>query len=82
MLDQVGTATSSRNRHGAGGRGAALTYVRMDMDYDPTAAKRSAVGDPTAAKRGAVGDLHSGPVQLRLGQSTSPPHSAPGDRLL
>lgn len=71
MLDQVGTATSSRNRHGAGGRGAALTYVRMDMDYDPT-----------AAKRGAVGDLHSGPVQLRPRQSTSPPHSAPGDRLL
>lgn len=41
-------------RHGRQGRD--LTYVRMDINYDQTAAK----GD-------AVSDLHSGPVQPRHG---------------
>lgn len=36
-----------------GGRGAALMYVRINIDYDPTAAKGGGAG--------AVSDLHSGP---------------------
>lgn len=44
-----------------GGRGAALMYVRMDIDYDPTAAQGGGAG--------AVSDLHSGPVQPRHGRS-------------
>lgn len=37
-----------------------LMYIRMNIDYDRTAAKGG---------RGAVSDLHSGPVQPRPGQS-------------
>lgn len=36
-------------------------YVRINIDYDPTAAKGGGAG--------AVSDLHSGPVQPRHGRS-------------